>query len=74
MQSAPPMPSKVTPVPLTAPTERPNENILTGTTTTRQPDRDLQKLKSLQPLFEAEAALDDSPRVFQEFVSWLKTQ
>lgn len=69
-----PMAQKVTPVPLTAPTERPNENILTGATTTRQPDSDMQKLKSLQPLFEAEAATDDAPQVFREFVSWLKTQ
>jgi len=69
-----PMAQKVTPVPLTAPTERPNENILTGATTTRQPDSDMQKLKSLQPIFEAEAATDDAPQVFREFVSWLKTQ
>jgi septal ring-binding cell division protein DamX len=69
-----PMAQKVTPVPLTAPTERPNENILTGATATRQPDRDMQKLKSLQPIFEAEAATDDAPQVFREFVSWLKTQ
>jgi hypothetical protein len=65
---------KVTPIPLTAPTERPNEDILTGATTTRQPDQDIQKLKSLQPLFEAEAAQDDAPQVFREFVSWLRTQ
>jgi len=69
-----PMAQKVTPVPLTAPTERPNENILTGATTTRQPDSDMQKLKALQPLFEAEAATDDAPQVFREFVSWLRTQ
>jgi hypothetical protein len=69
-----PMAQKVTPVPLTAPTQRPNENILTGATTTRQPDPDMQKLKSLQPIFEAEAASDDAPQVFREFVSWLKTQ
>jgi len=69
-----PMAQKVTPVPLTAPTERPDENILTGATTTRQPDSDMQRLKSLQPLFEAEAATDDAPQVFREFVSWLKTQ
>ena len=69
-----PMAQKVTPVPLTAPTQRPNENILTGATTTRQPDSDMQKLKSLQPIFEAEAASDDAPQVFREFVSWLKTQ
>lgn len=73
-EASAPMAQKVTPVPLTAPTERPNENILTGATTTRQPDSDMQKLKSLQPLFEAEAATDDAPQVFREFVSWLKTQ
>lgn len=64
----------VTPIPLTAPTERPNEDILTGASTTREPDQDIQKLKSLQPLFEAEAASDDAPQIFREFVSWLRTQ
>jgi hypothetical protein len=65
---------KVTPVPLTAPTERPGENILTGASTTTQPDQDIQRLKALQPMFEAEAAQDDAPQIFREFVSWLKTQ
>jgi hypothetical protein len=65
---------KVTPIPLTDPTQRPNEDILTGATTTRQPNQDIQTLKSLQPLFEAEAAQDDAPQVFREFVSWLRTQ
>lgn len=65
---------KVTPIPLTDPTQRPNEDILTGATTTRQPNQDIQTLKSLQPMFEAEAAQDDAPQVFREFVSWLRTQ
>jgi hypothetical protein len=64
----------VTPIPLTEPTQRPNENILTGATTTRQPNQDIQTLKSLQPLFEAEASQEDAPQIFREFVSWLQTQ
>lgn len=65
---------KVTPIPLTEPTQRPNEDILTGATTTRQSNQDIQTLKSLQPMFEAEAAQDDAPQIFREFVSWLRTQ
>jgi len=64
----------VTPVPLTAPTERPNENILTGAPTMTEPNQDIQKLKALQPLFDAEASMDDAPQVFRDFVSWLRTQ
>ena len=62
----------VTPVPLTAPTQRPEENILTGVTQTRVQDPDLQKLKSLQPIFEAEALSEDAPETFRQFVSWLR--
>lgn len=64
----------VTPVPLTAPTERPDENILTGAPTMTEPNQDLQKLKALQPLFDAEASMDDAPQVFRDFVNWLRTQ
>jgi hypothetical protein len=64
----------VTAVPLTAPTQRPDENILTGVNQTRVQDPDLQKLKSLQPIFEAEALSDDAPEVFRQFVSWLRTK
>ena len=73
---APPAPSevRVTPIPLTAPTERPNENILTGLSQSRSQNTDLQKLKSLQPIFEAEALADDAPEMFREFVNWLRVQ
>jgi hypothetical protein len=69
----PPM-QKVTPIPLTEPTRNPDENILVGATQTRTQDPDLQKLKSLQPIFEAEALSDDAPKIFRDFVSWLRTQ
>ena len=70
---APAQPS-VTPVPLTAPTQRPNEDILTGLSQSKSQNTDLQKLKSLQPLFEAEALADDAPEMFREFVGWLRLQ
>lgn len=69
----PPM-QKVTPIPLTEPTRNPDENILVGSTQTRTQDPDLQRLKSLQPIFEAEALSDDAPKIFRDFVSWLRTQ
>jgi hypothetical protein len=69
-----PMQPPVTPIPLTAPTQRPNEDILTGMSQSRSQNTDLQKLKSLQPLFEAESLADDAPELFREFVSWLRLQ
>lgn len=69
-----PVQPKVTPIPLTAPTQRPNENILAGMSQSRSQNTDLQKLKSLQPLFEAEALADDAPEMFREFVGWLRLQ
>jgi len=69
-----PMQPQVTPIPLTAPTQRPNEDVLTGLSQSRSQNTDLQKLKSLQPLFEAESLADDAPELFREFVSWLKLQ
>ncbi len=73
---APTAPSQppVTPIPLTAPTQRPNESILSGLSQSRSQNTDLQKLKSLQPLFEAEALADDAPELFREFVGWLRLQ
>lgn len=69
-----PMQPAVTPIPLTAPTQRPNEDVLTGISQSRSQNTDLQKLKSLQPLFEAESLADDAPQLFREFVSWLRLQ
>ena len=64
----------VQPIPLTAETQRPNENIMTGMNTTRTQDPDLQKLKSLQPIFEAEALSAEAPETFRQFVTWLRSQ
>ena len=61
-------------VPLTAPTQRPNEDVLTGLTQTRSGNPDLEKLKSFQSMFEAEAMADDAPQVFRDFVGWLRNQ
>jgi hypothetical protein len=74
MSAQAPAQPQVTPIPLTAPTQRPNENILTGMSQSRSQNTDLQKLKSLQPLFEAEALADDAPEMFREFVGWLRLQ
>lgn len=71
--SAIPQP-KVTPVPLTDPTQRPEENVLTGVTQTRVQNPDLEKLKNLQPIFELEALSEDAPDTFRQFVSWLRNQ
>lgn len=71
---APAQPSPVSPIPLTAPTQRPNENILSGLSQSRSQNTDMQKLKSLQPIFEAEALADDAPEMFREFVNWLRVQ
>lgn len=74
METPAPPEARVTPIPLTAPTERPNENILKGLSQSRSQNTDLQKLKSLQPIFEAEALADDAPEMFREFVNWLRVQ
>jgi hypothetical protein len=72
--SSQPMMTQVKSVPLTAETQRPNEDIMTGLNTTPVPNSDLQKLKSYQPLFEMEALSEDAPETFRQFVSWLRTQ
>lgn len=71
---APAQPAPVSPIPLTAPTQRPNEDILSGLSQSRSQNTDMQKLKSLQPIFEAEALADDAPEMFREFVNWLRVQ
>jgi hypothetical protein len=71
---APAQPAPVSAIPLTAPTQRPNENILSGISQSRSQNTDMQKLKSLQPIFEAEALADDAPEMFREFVNWLRVQ
>jgi hypothetical protein len=71
---APAQPAQVSAIPLTAPTQRPNEDILTGISQSRSQNTDLQKLKSMQPIFEAEALADDAPEMFREFVNWLRVQ
>jgi hypothetical protein len=73
-----PMPTspqpKVSTVPLTEPTQRPEENVLTGVTQTRVQNPDLEKLKTLQPIFDLEALSEDAPDTFRQFVSWLRNQ
>lgn len=64
----------IQPVPLTAETQRPMEDIMTGINTTRVDSPDLQKMKSYLPLFEMEALGSEAPETFRQFVSWLRTQ
>lgn len=71
--SAPSAPA-VKPVTLDQPTQRPNENILTGMSTTKSQNPDIIALKSMQGLFEAEALRDDAPDTFREFTRWLRSQ
>jgi hypothetical protein len=74
----PPTPISVTspikPVTLDEPTQRPNENIMTGLSTTKSQNPDIIALKSMQGLFEAEALRDDAPDTFREFTRWLRSQ
>jgi len=77
--SAPSTPSApsaplVKPVTLDQPTQRPNENIMTGMTSTKSQNPDIIALKSMQGLFEAEALRDDAPDTFREFTRWLRSQ
>lgn len=77
--SVPPPPSApsappVKPVTLDQPTQRPNENILAGMSTTKSQNPDIIALKSMQGLFEAEALRDDAPDTFIQFTQWLRSQ
>lgn len=70
MASMPP----VKPIPLTAETQRPMEDVLTGMTESRSDNPDIQRMKALQPMFEAEALSPDAPETFRQFVTWLRSQ
>jgi hypothetical protein len=70
VSTAPP----VKPVTLDQPTQRPDENIMTGLSTTKSQNPDIIALKSMQGLFEAEALRDDAPDTFREFTRWLRSQ
>lgn len=69
-----PAPTPAKPISLMEPTQRPNEDILTGMTQSRSGNPDLEQLKSLQPIFEAEAMTDSAPQIFKDFVGWLRNQ
>lgn len=60
-------------VPLTEPTQFPDESITTGLPMMSQPemDPDTTKLKSYLPLFKVEANKPGVPNTFKEFVKWL---
>lgn len=59
-------------VPLSEPTQFPNEPITTGVTElTQNVDPDIKKLKSYLPLFRQEAAAANTPVMFKDFVKWL---
>lgn len=73
--SMPQMPSQTAEpvVPLTEPTQFPDESITTGLPVMNQQqlDPDTTKLKSYLPLFKLEANKPDVPNTFKEFVKWL---
>lgn len=59
-------------VPLSEPTQFPNEPITTGVKELSQNvDPDISKLKSYLPLFKQEAAAANTPAMFRDFVKWL---
>lgn len=66
--------AKVAPIPLTDPTRRPDESILTGSSVTRSTNPDMVELKKLLPLFEAESVAPNAPDQFRGFVKWLRDQ
>lgn len=60
-------------VPLTEPTQFPNESITTGLSDLKmnQADPDMTRLKSYLPLFKQEATSPTAPETFRNFVKWL---
>jgi hypothetical protein len=74
MQAPQVMPEAPQPVvPLTEPTQFPNESITTGIQDLKmnQADPDMTRLKSYLPLFKQEAISPTAPETFRNFVKWL---
>jgi hypothetical protein len=75
MAAAAPMASPTAPpVPLTAPSDFPNEDIPQGFLPPQQDqlDPDVSRLKNTYlPLFMEEAGNPNAPRMFRDFVKWL---
>lgn len=68
------LPQQIQPVvPLTEPTQFPNESITTGLSDLRMDsaDPDMTRLKSYLPLFKQEAISPTAPQMFKDFVKWL---
>jgi len=75
---AAPQPAMPRPVPLTEPTQFPDEDIRSGMNNmmnTLPPDtmvEDMQKLRSYLPMIQIAAEAEDSPQVLRDFVNYLR--
>lgn len=75
---AAPQPAMPRPVPLTEPTQFPDEDIRSGMNNmmnTLPPDtmaEDMQKLRSYLPMIQIAAESEDSPQVLRDFVNYLR--
>ena len=76
---AAPSPAMPRPVPLTEPSQFPNEPITAGTNNPLMnmgPDvmvEDMQRLRSYLPMIEIAAQAEDSPQVLRDFVGFLRS-
>ena len=79
MAEATPAPAMPRPVPLTEPSQFPNEPITAGTNNPLMnmgPDvmvEDMQRLRSYLPMIEIAAQAEDSPQVLRDFVGFLRS-
>lgn len=77
-QAAAPQPAMPRPVPLTEPSQFPQESILAGTQNPLMgmgPDvmgEDMRRLRSYLPIIEVAAQAEDSPQVLRDFVGFLR--
>ena len=74
-----PSPAMPRPVPLTEPTQFPEESIMAGTDNPLMnmgPDvmvDDMQRLRSYLPIIEIAAQAEDSPQILRDFVGFLRS-
>ena len=77
-EAAAPAPAMPRPVPLTEPTQFPEESIMAGTANPLMnlgPDvmaEDMNRLRSYLPLIEIAAQAQDSPQILRDFVNFLR--
>jgi hypothetical protein len=75
---AAPQPAMPRPVPLSEPTQFPNESIMTGAdnplmnSAPNAMAEDMQRLRSYLPIIEIAAQAQDSPQILRDFVTFLR--